>query len=353
MKYKILNDHVEIEGIGKSKKITGTRFASILDLNAWSTPFAAWCDMTKLYKEPFEDTIYTIAGKIIEPKIIKYLNDEVYTGRVVDPETYFGKDYAKMRFDFFPQEPIFGGMWDAVVVNKNTGKPRAVIEIKTTKRAEDWQNDVPLYYKLQAMLYAKLLNVKQYVFAVAFLDDDIYKDPSQFIASEDTVKVMTFELDDDLISKNMQFALEWHENHINRPISPCFDEKKDADILKELRTNRVEASETIEDYLATIDEIKPIVEANDLKMKEYTDRLKAAEDGLKAELEKRFTDQDNTVAVVTNLYEFRVNRSIKEEQVFDEKRFKKEHPDLYIEYSKTDKKVTVRKQIKALEVVNE
>lgn len=353
MKYKILNDHIELEGVGKCKKITGTRFASILDLNAWSTPFAAWCDMTKLYKEPFEDTIYTIAGKVIEPKIIKYLNDEVYTGRVVDPETYFGKDYAKMRFDFFPQEPIFGGMWDAVVVNKNTGKPRAVIEIKTTKRAEDWQNDVPLYYKLQAMLYAKLLNVKQYVFAVAFLDDDIYKDPSQFVASEDTVKVMTFEMDDALITQNMRFALEWHENHINRAISPCFDEKKDADILKELRTNRVEATETIEDYLATIDEIKPIVEANDREMKEYTDRLKAAEDGLKAELEKRFTDQDNTVAVVTNLYEFRVNRSIKEEQVFDEKRFKKEHPDLYIEYSKTDKKVTVRKQIKALEVVNE
>lgn len=353
MKYQILNDHVEIEGIGKSKKITGTRFASILDLNAWSTPFAAWCDMTKLYKEPFEDTVYTIAGKVIEPKIIKYLNDEVYTGRVVDPETYFGKDHSKRRFDFWPHEPVFGGLWDALIINKKTGKPRAIVEIKTTKRAEDWEHDVPLYYKLQAMLYAKLEGVTSYVFAVAFLDDEIYSDPSQFIASDETVKVMTFELDDAFITQNMQFALEWYENHINRAISPCFDEKKDADILKELRTNRVEATETIDDFISTIDRIKPIVEANDQEMKEYTDKLIAAEDGLKAELVKRFTDQDNTVSITTSLYEFRVNRSIKEEQVFDEKRFKKEHPDLHVEYSKTDKKVTVRKQIKALGVINE
>ena len=353
MNYVIEKDHVKLEKVGKVKKVTGTRFASILDLNTWNTPFQTWCDMTKLYKEPFEDTIYTIAGKVIEPIIIKYLNDEVYKGRVIDPQDYFGKDYAKMRFDFYPHEPLFGGMWDALVINTKTGAPRAVIEIKTTKRAEDWQNDVPLYYKMQAMLYAKLLNIKQFIFAVAFLEDKDYENPSAFIASEETVKVLPFDLSADDILPYMDRAIDWYQDHIVGLISPSFDEKKDADVLKELRTNRVVATESIEDYLATIDEVKPILEANDIVMKEYTERLKVAEDGLKKELESRFTDQDNTVAIKTSLYEFKVNRSIKDEQVFDEKRFKKEHPDLYEQYIKTEQKVTVRKQIKALEGVNE
>ena len=50
------------------KKITGTRFAAIMGLNKWTTPFNAWCAITRTYEEPFEDTIYTVAGKTIEPK---------------------------------------------------------------------------------------------------------------------------------------------------------------------------------------------------------------------------------------------------------------------------------------------
>lgn len=348
MNYAIKDKHVELEKIGKVKKITGTRFGTILGLNPWSSPFEAWCDMTKLYKEPFEDTIYTIAGKVIEPKIIAYLNTEIYPGRVVDPETYFGKEYPKMRYDFWPSEPIFGGMWDALVLSRTSGKPLAVIEIKTTKRAEDWQNDIPLYYKMQAMLYAKLLGIRHYTFAVAFLDDDIYADPSKFEANKDTVKVISEYLDDETITNYMDAALEWHTKHIGTKTSPDFDEKKDADILKELRTNRVEASETIDDYLATLDEVRPIIEANDEAMKEYTDRLKKAEDGLKRELEGKFTDQDNTVAIKSKRYEFRLNRTTKEEKVFNTEQFEADHPKLYDQYTTTEVKETIRKQIKAV-----
>lgn len=348
MNYAIKDKHVEIEKIGKVKKITGTRFGTILGLNPWSTPFEAWCDMTKLYKEPFEETIYTLAGKVIEPKIIAYLNTEIYPGRVVDPETYFGKEYPKMRFDFWPSEPIFGGMWDALVLSRTSGKPLAVIEIKTTKRAEDWQNDIPLYYKMQAMLYSKLLGIRHYTFAVAFLDDDIYADPSKFEANKDTVKVISEYLEDETITNYMDAALEWHTKHIGTKTSPDFDEKKDADILKELRTNRVEASETIEDYLATLDRVRPIIEGNDRAMKEYTDALKKAEDGLKRELEGKFTDQDKTVAINSKLYEFRLNRTTKEEKVFNTEQFEADHPKLYDQYTTTEVKETIRKQIKAV-----
>lgn len=33
----------------RPKKLTGTRFATILGLNPWSTPFEIWCEVTRTY----------------------------------------------------------------------------------------------------------------------------------------------------------------------------------------------------------------------------------------------------------------------------------------------------------------
>lgn len=66
-------NRIQIEPPKKTKKITGTRFATILGLNPWSTEFEMWCAITKTYEEPFEDTIYTVAGKTIEPKQADYM----------------------------------------------------------------------------------------------------------------------------------------------------------------------------------------------------------------------------------------------------------------------------------------
>lgn len=57
----------------RPKKVTGTRFAAIMGLNAWNTPFKTWCEITRTYEEPFEETIYTAAGKAIEPKQAEYM----------------------------------------------------------------------------------------------------------------------------------------------------------------------------------------------------------------------------------------------------------------------------------------
>ena len=51
-------------------RITGHRFASVLGLNQYQSPFGAWAEITKLVKLPFEDNKYTIAGKTIEPKLL-------------------------------------------------------------------------------------------------------------------------------------------------------------------------------------------------------------------------------------------------------------------------------------------
>lgn len=146
------NHTITVTPPSKPKKLTGTRFAAVLNANVWETPFSIWCAITKTYEEPFVDTKYTTAGKTIEPKQLEYCR-KTYFMNVHTPTDEYGEDYFdKTHGDFFPNAPIFGGMWDSLVVDKD-GKPLKVIECKTTKRAEDWEGGkIPEYYALQAAL---------------------------------------------------------------------------------------------------------------------------------------------------------------------------------------------------------
>jgi len=66
---------VSIEPPKRPKKLTGTRLAGVLGLNRWTTPFQIWCEVTKTWQEPFEDTKYTLAGKAVEQKQIAYMRE--------------------------------------------------------------------------------------------------------------------------------------------------------------------------------------------------------------------------------------------------------------------------------------
>ena len=74
-------DRVVITPPARPKKITGTRFASILGLDVWNSPFKTWCAITRTYEEPFVETS-TRAGKAIEPLVIDYLNRTYFDGLV-------------------------------------------------------------------------------------------------------------------------------------------------------------------------------------------------------------------------------------------------------------------------------
>lgn len=94
----------------RPKKITATRFATILGLNPWSTAFEMWCEITKTYQKPFEDTIYTIAGKTIEPKQIAYMRKAYVMTNLRTPTDVYGEGYFNKTFgDFFHNVPVFGG----------------------------------------------------------------------------------------------------------------------------------------------------------------------------------------------------------------------------------------------------
>lgn len=221
----------------RCKKITGTRLAAILGLNRWSSPFKVWCEITKVYQEPFEDTIYTIAGKTIEPKQYEYLKNNYFLD-MRSPEDIYGPDFFKKTWgDFFSDVEIFGGMWDALVL-KN-GEVSGVVEFKTTKRVEDWATDIPEYYALQAALYAYLLGVDDVYMVCSFLDQSDYADPDAYEPTIANTIVRPFKVSERYPAfkyKEIKQATDFWTIHVLGRVSPEYDEKRDADILKELRT---------------------------------------------------------------------------------------------------------------------
>ena len=295
----------------RPKKLTATRFATVLGLNPWSTPFEVWCEITRTYQKPFEETIYTAAGKTIEPKQAQFMKKSYFMTNIVTPTDIYGEDYFNRTYgDFFKDEPIFGGMWDYLLFDENK-KPVTVLEMKTTKRAEDWAKDIPEYYALQAALYAYLLGVDDVIMVASFLSDKDYKDPSQFIPSAKNTITVPFKVSERYpeFKKLVKKAEKWWKDHVETGISPAFDEKADAEILKELRTNTLNPESDIEALLREGEELKAEIDRLSAPIEPLEKRLKVVTDIIKQHALAQFRDGDKKVSIRGEKYEWNVSRS--------------------------------------------
>ena len=305
-----IDSHLEVAPPKKPKKITATRFATILGLNPWSTAFEMWCEITKTYAKPFEDTIYTIAGKTIEPKQIAYMRRAYGMYNLKTPTDIYGPDYFKKTWgDFFGDTPVLGGMWDSLLVDAN-GKPEAVLEFKTTKRAEDWANDVPEYYALQAALYAHLLGVDDVIMVASFLEPKDYEHPENFLPSASNTITVEFKVSERYpdFHRMVAQAIAWWNTHVVTGISPDYDAKKDAEILKELRTNEAPADENIDALIAEAEGLKSELEAVYASVADKEKQLKAVTDQIKKYLTGAFRPHDIAVEHKGGSYIWSVTR---------------------------------------------
>lgn len=295
----------------RPKKLTATRFATVLGLNPWSTPFEVWCEITRTYQKPFEETIYTAAGKTIEPKQAQFMKKSYFMTNIVTPTDIYGEDYFNRTYgDFFKDEPVFGGMWDYLLFDENK-KPVTVLEMKTTKRAEDWAKDIPEYYALQAALYAYLLGVDDVIMVASFLSDKDYKDPSHFVPSAKNTITVPFKVSERYpeFKKLVKKAEKWWKDHVETGISPAFDEKADAEILKELRTNTLNPESDIEALLREGEELKAEIDRLSAPIEPLEKRLKVVTDIIKQHALAQFRDGDKKVSIRGEKYEWNVSRS--------------------------------------------
>ena len=307
---KWVGNHIEVTPPKRCKKITGTRFATVMGLNPWSTPFEIWCAVTKTYEKPFEDTIYTIAGKTIEPKQAEYMKKAYAMTNLVTPTDIYGEDYFKKTWgDFFRDVDIFGGLWDYLLYED--GKPTTVLEMKTTKRSEDWANGVPEYYALQAALYAYLLGVDDVIMVCSFLEAKDYEHPENFVPSARNTIALDFKVSERYpdFSEKIAWVTQWWNDHVLTGVSPEFDEKKDAEILKALRTNNLTPDTDMDALIAEAETLKAEVDKATAALAGKEKRLKEIGEIIKEHAVSQFRDGDKKVEVKGKTYTWTIARS--------------------------------------------
>ena len=307
---KWVGNHIEVTPPKRCKKITGTRFATVMGLNPWSTPFEIWCAVTKTYEKPFEDTIYTIAGKTIEPKQAEYMKKAYAMTNLVTPTDIYGEDYFKKTWgDFFRDVDIFGGLWDYLLYED--GKPTTVLEMKTTKRSEDWANGVPEYYALQAALYAYLLGVDDVIMVCSFLEAKDYEHPENFVPSAKNTIALDFKVSERYpdFAEKIAWVTDWWNTHVVTGVSPEFDEKKDAEILKALRTNNLTPNTDMDALIAEAEILKAEVDKVTAALADKEKRLKEIGEIIKEHAVSQFRDGDKKVEVKGKTYTWTIARS--------------------------------------------
>ena len=340
----ITGNRLKVDPPKKPKKLTATRFATILGLNAWASPFAAWCEMTRTYEEPFSDSIYTVAGKVIEPKICEYLRNRYFMD-VKSPTDVYGPDYFKKTWgDFFPDWEALGGMWDFLGDD-------FVVEVKTTKRAEDWRGsdgkvEPPIYYKLQAALYAYLLGFDDVVMTCSFLEAKDYPvdlgggkfdtAPTEaFTPNVDNTVVIEFKVSEAFPTFEATYvkpALKFWRDHVMTGISPSYDEKKDAEILKALRKNTVEPTDAdIAKLIAEGEKLQAAIDKAEDRLVDKRKRLKEIEDAVKKYATSQFRAGDKKVEIPGSRYTWTVTKS--ERSSFDSKALAADLPDVFKKYA--------------------
>lgn len=305
-------NRIQVVPPARPKKLTGTRFAAVMGLNAWTTPFEVWCAVTRTYEKPFEDTIYTVAGKTIEPKQAQYMKEAYMMGNLITPTDVFGENYFQRTWgDFFPDQKVLGGSWDYLLVDKE-GKPTTVLEMKTSKRIEDWVDDIPEYYALQAALYAYLLGVDEVIMVASFLEPKDYDAPEKFVCSGENTITRPFKVSErypDFEKKYVKPALKWWKDYVESGISPAFDERKDAEILKALRTNNLSPETDMAALVKEAEDLKAKLDAHAAEVAEDEKRYKVLTDMIKKAAIAQFRDGDTKSVITGNRYMWEVRKS--------------------------------------------
>ena len=285
----------------RPKKVTGTRFAAILGLNQWTTPFEAWCAITRTYEKPFEDTIYTAAGKTIEPKQAEFMAGKYFWRKLQTPADVWGEDYFQKTYgDFFPNEKILGGMWDYLFVDEK-GYPETVLEMKTTKRAEDWLDDIPEYYAMQSALYAHLLNVDDVIMVCTILEDRDYNNPEAFVVTSQNTFERKFKVSERYpnFGRILSKVTAWWMDHVETGISPEYAEKRGAEILKELRSVTLNPESDMEAIVREAEELQEKLDQHAAEVADDEKRLKVLKDIIKDKLVGTFIDDNMKTASIT------------------------------------------------------
>jgi hypothetical protein len=181
----------------------------------------------------------------------------------------------------------------------------------------------------------------------SFLEDKDYANPEAFVPNVDNTVVIEFKVSEAFPTFKESYidpALKFWRDHVLTGISPEFDEKKDAEILKVLRKNTVEPTDAeISKLIAEADKLQATIDKAEEKIAEKKKRLKEIDDQVKKYMSTQFRDGDKKVEIAGKKYTWTLTKS--ERNSLDQKALKADLPDVFKKYNAKSETLTLKKSI--------
>jgi len=282
----------------RKKGIGGSDAAAIAGLNKWKSPVAVYLD--KIGQASEEDRAGESAywGNVMEDIVAQEFSKR--TGLKVRRRN------AILQH---PEHPFMLANVDRLIVGKKEG-----LECKTASEylKEEWKDDeVPAQYLIQCQHYMAVTGYEAWWIAVLIGGNKfVYK---------------KIERDEELIQYLIDIEKNFWENHVLANVPPMFDgSDASSELLKimypeAVPETEIELSPDANKLIEALDQVNAELKDLETRKKEYENQIKA----MMGENEKAFAGE----RIIT----WKTIHSNK----FDSKRFAKDHPDLYNQYTKT------------------
>ena len=140
----------------RSKRIGGSEVGAIVGASKYESAYSLWAKKLGLISDEVEDNEFMYWGRALEPVVIdRFQRDHPELKLFRDMGTWVHKDR-----DYQLANP------DAIY--QNLDGSYGVLEIKTARYSDDWQDGVPQYYMTQVQWYLSCFGFSEAYVAVLF-----------------------------------------------------------------------------------------------------------------------------------------------------------------------------------------
>ena len=294
----------------RKKGIGGSDVAAIMGLSPWRTPAEVWLEKT---------------GRA-DPQD---LSDRPHVQRGVDLESYVGTKFKDAHRGFrtkrvnaicqsierpWAQASLDYEVCEGVPSNRFSGYEWGVLEIKTSRNDADWKDGIPDYYLTQVMHYLSVTG-RDYAWVAVQFDSDYLWEYREYRIERD---------EEDIAAINAAVDTFWHE----------FVE---ADVMPVLVGTAGEAQGLTQMFATPTVDSFTTTDADTLQL--VSDYQDASEREKRAKSDKQTASTLLMAKIGEHKSMFtdtaKVTWSRSEQERFDTKRFKADHPDLYAQYAST------------------
>ena len=274
----------------RDESIGASESGAILGLIPWRTAVDVWIEKTN-ETQPLEDNLNMRLGRDLEPVIQKLFEEETNLKVRKDNKIRIDDEYNFITTNL-----------DGVVIGE-----KVPVEYKTMTK---WEGEIPDYYYCQIQHQMMVTNTPYCYFVVLVLGFS-----KQLIVEK-------YDRDDVFISKMRKELVHfWNENVLNN-VAPEIISVEDAKkVYKDVDPESIlEADDVIFNMLSEMDRFRH------LKNK-YDTRYKEMQKDVMVQMGSKEMVEFNGISFVSW-------KQAKNSLRFDSKQFKKDHPNLYITYSK-------------------